>query len=286
MNKKTYGGSAVPNGVMLSDGDKYAIAVRDLDGKINTIFEEEKSYIPKQLFEIPIIRGFAMFLDMTVFSKIFKAMELSMPKEKIPKKSTKIFSYIIASIVAVILMYFLFYFLPKAVSSLLVRFIPFLNENLIISLLFVTIFISYIVSIFKFHPMGKTLRYFHGAEHKTINCYENGDEVNIKNARKCSTIHPRCGTSFIGYLVFIKLLIFNVIFNFIVAPTWVKTITLVFLFSLTYEVFKLVNKHEVILLRPVKKFGLLMQSFTTAEPSDEQLETAIVAFNMLRSEEQ
>jgi uncharacterized protein YqhQ len=202
-----------------------------------------------------------------------------------PKRGMKIFYNVVGSISAVLLVYLLFYLIPEKLSSFLVSAFPFLNKNIIASLLFLIVFMGYILGTFKLNPVAKTLKYFHGAEHKTINCYEQGVEVNLENARKCSTIHPRCGTSFIGYLIFIKLLIFNVIFYFLVAPIWVKTVALILLFSVTYEVFKLVNKYDVILLRPVKRFGLWMQSYTTAEPTDEQLETAIVAFNKLREEE-
>ena len=78
-----------------------------------------------------------------------------------------------------------------------------------------------------------------------------------------------------------KLLIFNVIFFFIVAPVWVKTLAIIFLFSLTYEAFRLMNRKDIKILNPIKKFGLWMQSFTTAEPSPDQLEVAIVSFNLL-----
>ena len=89
MATKSYGGSAVPNGVMFSDRDNYSIAVRDEDGIVKSIIEKESSYIPKILFKIPIIRGFATFLDVSIFNKLFKVMNLLTPKEKMPKKSVK-----------------------------------------------------------------------------------------------------------------------------------------------------------------------------------------------------
>jgi len=278
---QTYGGSAVPNGVMFSDKDHYSIAVKNSDGEINSVLETEKYYLNKKLYDIPIIRGFVLFLDMGIFIKMFKAMELYTPKEKSMSNIQKIILNILGLSISGLLIYFLFYLLPKIVGSLIINFLPFLNTNIVMSILFLTIFIGYIAITFSINPMSKSLKYFHGAEHKIINCYESGYEVNITNAKKCSTIHPRCGTSFIGYLIFKKLLIFNVIFYYIVAPVWVKTLAIVFLFSLTYELFKLVNKHDVLILLPVKKFGLWMQSFTTAEPTDEQLEIAVIAFNKL-----
>jgi len=281
MSKNTYGGSAVPNGVMFSDMDNYAIAVRGEDGTIKTIVEKETSYIPRILFKIPIIRGFAMFLDISVFNKLFKAMELLTLSEKSKSKLIKAFYNILGLVFSSFLLYTLFYFLPKYISLLLVRIIPFLNVNAVTSIVFMIIFIGYIMTVFSRFPMAKELKYFHGAEHKVINCYENGEDVKIENVVKHSTLHPRCGTSFIGLLVLKKLLIFNVIFFFIVAPVWVKTFAIIFLFSLTYEAFRLMNRKDIKILSPIKKFGLWMQSFTTAEPSHDQLEVAIVSFNLL-----
>jgi uncharacterized protein YqhQ len=123
---------------------------------------------------------------------------------------------------------------------------------------------------------------YHGAEHKTINCYENGDDLTVANVRKHTTQHPRCGTSFMFIVMIIAMLIFSVIprYDSMLITISLRIILLPLVAGLSYEILKFVGRRtELLVMKILSKPGMALQAFTTREPDDDQIEVAIVAFN-------
>lgn len=148
----------------------------------------------------------------------------------------------------------------------------------------IAVFIIYIVSISQMKDIKRVFQY-HGAEHKTIHCYESGEEVTVENARKFTTLHPRCGTSFLFFVLIISIMLFTFV-------SWdnvgVRLITKLLMFplvtGLSYEMIRLAGRTNNPIVRALSYPGLMMQKLTTRQPDDHQLEVAIIAFNSVLDE--
>ncbi len=265
------GGQAVVEGVMMRNKEKFAVAVRLPNGKIK-IKKEKSSTFPK-IFNIVFIRGI-IGLFYTIYdgirALIWSSNQNLGKEEKLTKKE----------IILTIGLSFLF-------SILIFIIIPFFSARFIQSegvlfdildgLFRVILFIGYLLLI-SFMKDVKTLFQYHGAEHKTIYCYESGKKLTVPNVRKFTRFHPRCGTSFL----FIVLILSIVVFTLIQGPLWVKLLGRIVLLpviaGISYELIKLSSKFEK---NPIVKIliapGLWLQRVTTKEPTDEQLEVGIAS---------
>ncbi len=296
-NKKekviTYGGQAVIEGVMMRGQEMYALSVRNTEGKIVT----ETNPIDKntnKLLKLPIIRGvYSFFTSMVVGMKITtRSMELSgldddteptskfeaWLMEKLGDNLTKVITTL-SIILALGLSFLLFAFLPVWFAHL---FLPLIGDNtwilsIIEGIIKLTIFIGYLLLISLNSDIKRTFMY-HGAEHKTINCYEAGESLTVENVRKHTRIHKRCGTSFLIIVMLITIAFF-MLFN--VSDIWIRTglkvLFLPFIAGLSYEVLKTSGKSNNIFIRVFSAPGLWIQRITTKEPDDSQLEVAIEA---------
>lgn len=289
----TYGGQAVIEGVMMRGQEMYALSVRNTDGMIVTETKQLKK--PKyNFFKLPLIRGIYSFCSsLVVGMKITtRSMELSGLEddeeptskfekwliEKLGDNLTKVLT-VFSIIFALIISFALFAYLPVTIAHL---FLPVIGDktwilSIIEGVVKLTIFIGYLLLISLNNDIKRTFMY-HGAEHKTINCYEAGEELTIENVRKHTRIHKRCGTSFL----IIVLLITIAFFMFVTASDiWVrvslKVICLPLIAGFSYEVLKASGKSNNIFIRIFSKPGLWIQKITTNEPDDEQLEVAITA---------
>jgi uncharacterized protein YqhQ len=173
----------------------------------------------------------------------------------------------------------LFGILPTLLVGLLKRFV---EHQMILSaiegVMKIVFFIIYIVGISKMEDIKRVFQY-HGAEHKTIHCFESGQEVTVENARKFTTLHPRCGTSFIFFVLIISIIVFSFVsWNNLLIRIGLKLLLLPLIAGISYEVLKIAGKSDNAIVRAISKPGLMMQNLTTAEPDDQQLEVAIVAF--------
>ena len=186
---------------------------------------------------------------------------------------------------AVVFALLLFGALPTALVSFLRGFID--NSVLLSAIEGVTkiaVFIIYIVSISQMKDIKRVFQY-HGAEHKTIHCYESGEEVTVENARKFTTLHPRCGTSFLFFVLIISILLFTFV-------SWenvgIRLVTKLLMFplvtGLSYEMIRLAGRTNNPIVRALSYPGLMMQKLTTRQPDDQQLEVAIIAFNSVLDE--
>jgi len=282
------GGQAVIEGVMMK-GPKYtAIAVRKQDGEIIIDKKENTSWIDKfKLRKIPIVRGVVAFIESMVIgvkALSFSAQFFEIEEEKDDKNKNKnsddnITPWMIAISVILSLAFSIgmFILLPNFVASLITTEDQVTLYNLIEVVLRMGIFLSYILIVSQMKDIKRVFEY-HGAEHKTIACYEHGEELTPENAKKYSRFHPRCGTSFLLFVMIISFIVFSLIGRNpnIFINLLNRVLLLPLISGIAYEIIKFAgkrseNKIVSILIKP----GLWLQKLTTREPDASQLEVAI-----------
>lgn len=294
MKPSGIGGQAVIEGIMMRNKDKYSIAVRKPDNEIEVTVRESKVLTEKHKWmSYPVIRGVVSFIDslITGISTInYSASFYDDPDEQKKTKADEIGKSIfkdkfesvlmaLTVIVSVFLAVGLFMLLPYYVSRLVKGYVASKTLlNLIEGLVRVAIFILYLVLISLMKDIKRTFMY-HGAEHKTIACYEHEMELTPENAAKCSRLHPRCGTSFMLIVMIIAILIYGL---FPIEVWWqrmlVRILMLPVVAGVSYEVLKLLAKSENIIVRALRAPGLALQRLTTKEPTNDMLEVAITSF--------
>lgn len=276
------GGQAVIEGVMMRSGGNWTVAVRDLGGDIH-IKRERLGKVPRFL-KLPVVRGVvALFQALALGIKAIEfsankayGEEAEKPIDKIAMASTIVF--------ALILGVCLFILLPLYATKLLGGSFEHISGNSLLfnftdGLIRVAIFLLYILAIGLWKEMARIFMY-HGAEHKVIHAYENGRELTVENAREFSTLHPRCGTSFLMIVMVVSILVFSFI-----PQTWhfaFKFLSRIVLIPLiagsSFELLKLSAKFkENSLINLLIQPGLFLQRLTTREPDDRQIEVAIRA---------
>jgi len=301
-NKTSIGGQAVLEGVMMRGATSMATAVRDEDGIIRL---EAKRITPatkkNKFFKLPIIRGVVNFVSsmtggmktMMRSAEVFGEGEPSKFELWMAEKlKINLMSVIIgiSLILGLGLALGLFVVLPTFITGLFISqtFNPFLY-TVVEGLLKIAIFIFYILLTSLLKDIRRTYMY-HGAEHKTISCYEKGLDLTVENVRTCSRVHNRCGTTFMFFVITISILVFclfNAIFpNLFVGDEFVykllrvlvKVALLPLVAGLSYELLKGLAKTDSWIVYPFKLPGLLLQRLTTKEPDDSMIEVAITSF--------
>lgn len=299
------GGQAVLEGVMMKSRDRYSVAVRKEDGEIdittNRLVPLKNKY---KILGWPLIRGVVNFGEMMSLS--YKTLEISARAMGIDDESseTKFEKWlrekfgkgildvimVISTVLGVALGVGLFFFLPilvtKGIDALAGGSLGFVR-NLIEAIIKMGIFVGYIVLVSLMPDIRRTFEY-HGAEHKSIFCYENGEELTPENVRKYTRFHPRCGTSFLIVMLLISVLLYSLpIFTWdnMLLRMLTKIIFLPVLVSVGYEFIRYAGRHNNLLVRILSKPGLWMQRLTTREPDDAQLEVAIAALKAALPEE-
>jgi|UniRef100_A0A7C3SN28 uncharacterized protein YqhQ len=283
--KELVGGQAVYEGVMMRKGIDIAVAVRDPKGEIIVKKERLQPFF-KGWTRIPLLRGLMVLMDSLFWG--IKALNYStsvaLEEDEKPTSNTEIG---IALVLGFLLFVALFIVLPLLILKPVEIYI---NSLIILRLLEgiirLIIFVLYLYLISKIKEIYRVFQY-HGAEHKTVFCYEAGEELTIENCRKYSRFHPRCGTSFLLVVMIVSIVIFAFLGK---QPFLLRIITRVLLipliFSISYEIIRLGSEHiDSVFWKILLKPGLWMQYFTTKEPDDMQLETAIVALKEVMLEE-
>lgn len=290
MKKTNIGGQALIEGVMMRGDAAIALAVRDESGQIridSSRFAQKNRWWKK----IPVLRGVVAFFDSMINGTrtLTKSGEVFVEENEGKKATDKqekgwglmMFFTILISLVLSI---GLFFFLPNVVTQFVTdvfswQLSPFL-KNLIDGILRLAIFLIYMFAVSKLKDIKRVFMY-HGAEHKTINCFEHEMELTVENVRKCSRIHDRCGTSFMFLVFFVSV----VVFSFVgwSDNTWLRLLSRLALLpvvaGLSYEVLKLLAKSDSPVLKPIKAPGAWLQKLTTKEPDDSMIEVAIASFN-------
>ena len=305
------GGQAVLEGVMMKGPSKSALSVRKSDGTIALEVENNNSLVSKlKLTKIPIIRGIVAFIDSmisgvryTMKSAEYVDLEESEPSkfdrfiEKIFGEKLMNFVLWLSVIIAFALGIALFFVVPIYASAFLQGFFtnkyfslfpqsfvsvvtPYIGGTAFLtiseSIIKLAVFLLYMYLVSKMKDMQRVFMY-HGAEHKSIACYEAGKELTVENARECTRFHPRCGTSFLLIVIVVSIIVFFFIpeFDKRIYRVIVKLCLLPIVAGISYEIIKFAGRSKSVCARILTKPGLALQRLTTREPEDDMLEVAI-----------
>lgn len=288
------GGQAVLEGVMMKNKDRYAVAVRKPDGSIEVKTEEYKGiWGEKKVSQIPFVRGVFNFIDSLVLGMKTLTWSAEFYEEEDPKKeetntdrkldrvsggnsdkivmgATVAFSIVMAVAIFIVLPYFISTFFSAYI----------LNASLLAILegvLRILIFVGYVAAISAMKDIRRVYMY-HGAEHKCINCLERGRELTVKNVRKSSRQHKRCGTSFLLFVMVVSVILFmfirvtNPVMRLLLRIALVPVIA-----GISYEIIRLAGRSENVLIRMISAPGMWLQRLTTREPDDDMIEVAIAS---------
>lgn len=293
MKKCEVGGQAVIEGVMMRGSKGQATAVRTPDKEIKIEFKKIIPITKKYKFlNIPFIRGIFVLLDSLItgintlnYSASFFEDEDEIEskfeiwlKNKFGDKSNDL---IIGA--TMILSFFiaigLFVALPTGIASLFnMRLtMPAIALNLIEAIIRIAILLIYMYSISKMEDIYRVFQY-HGAEHKSIFCYESGEELTVENVRKFGRFHPRCGTNFLFLIMFVSIIIFSFTgWGGFFERLILRIVLIPFVSGITYELIRWLGKNDNKLSKIIAYPGLKLQELTTKEPDDDQIEVAIAA---------
>lgn len=289
--KGTLGGQAVIEGIMMKGPKGYSTAVRQPDHKICVKLTPYKSFGDKHaFFKIPFIRGVVNFIEsLALGTKTLTYSSSFFEEEEEETKADRLFKDIfkdkaesvligITVFISVCIALGLFMLLPAFLAELIGKWVD--NHfalSLIEGIIRLLIFILYVYLISKMDDINRVFMY-HGAEHKTINCYESGDELKPANVLKHTRYHKRCGTSFL----FIVMIVSIIVFMFITAKKmWLRFVLRLLLIpvvaGISYEFIKMAGKYDNAFFNILSKPGMWVQRLTTREPDEEMVQVAIVA---------
>jgi len=305
VKKTTIGGQALIEGVMMVGPSRTAMAVRKGDG---TIYVEEIKQSEKTTYfeKVPFVRGCIRFYKMLVTGTgaLMKAADISeegkpeenkegAKKSRLDEFTERHFNVMmtISAIIGMLMSIGLFILAPRLLIEIGVKFLPeHLKEltwvnvvtNIAEGLLRLIIFLLYLIFASKLKDIKRVWQY-HGAEHKTIACYEAGLPLTVENVLKQTRFHPRCGTSFMFNVLAISIIIYTVIGIFTGAqPAWVniliRLVAIPIICSISFEILRFVGRHDRNwFCRLLSKPGLWLQKFTTEEPDGPIAEVAIAS---------
>lgn len=303
--RTTIGGQALIEGILMRGPEKQAIAVRGPEGLV--VKEEELRLIRDRypILGLPLIRGSVTFLDSMVkgvkalmFSADFYPEETEEPSrferwldEKLGNEKMEKLVIGMSVVLAVCFSIGMFMLLPTFLASFVERVTDsVLVRNLVDAVLRIAIFMTYLIAVSRMSDIKRVFSY-HGAEHKTIFCYEKRLELTVENVRVQPKHHPRCGTSFMLVVIIVAILVNTVVFAlFPVANVFLRMLVQLLLLPLvvgiTYEFNRYVGGHDNPVTNLLAKPGLWMQNFTTFEPDDSMIEVAIEAMKRVIPEEE
>lgn len=298
MKKTSIGGQALIEGIMMIGPENAAIAVRKSD---NEIIVEKRPLPGKNYFtKIPFVRGsINLFRQMVLGMKALMYSAEFMVEEEEQKQSkfemflSKKFGDKGTSIIIYLSVVFslafsigMFILLPNILVGLLnfdkTSSHGLIYYNLSEGIIRIMLFFGYIIFTSRIKEIQRVWEY-HGAEHKTINCYEYGQELTVENVKMYSTKNPRCGTSFMFLVMFVSIIVFSLLgWHSILVNVLLRIVVLPLVAGISYEIIKLAGRSELKILEIISAPGLFLQLFTTREPDEKQIEVAIEAFNSVR----
>ncbi len=304
MSKKEHitsiGGQAILEGVMMRGPFKTASSVRKPDGEIVSKIDENGTKTRAKFFKLPVIRGCVNFIDSLVigmkalmFSAEFVDLEDEEEseskfdrwlEEKFAGKVKDIVIYM-AIFFSVIMSVGLFILLPTVITrglEWLFAMTPFKSiasstafTSITEGIVRMAIFLGYMALVSQMKDIKRVFEY-HGAEHKTIACYEAGEELTVENVKKYTRFHPRCGTNFLLFVMIISIILFSLLPRTgIILRLVMRLALLPVVAGLSYEVIKLAGRHQKGCVKAMTKPGLWLQRLTTREPDGSQIEVAI-----------
>ena len=295
------GGQAVLEGIMMKNQDKYAVAVRKPNQEIEVKVDKYKSFCEgKKILSLPFVRGIFNFVDSMVlgiktlmYSSEFYEEEEEVQEDTLADKAVKsVFKEkaedVLMGLTVLFSVFFsvaLFIVLPYLISEFMKNSLE-IRSNTALSVVEgvvrIAIFILYIVLISLMKDIKRTYMY-HGAEHKCINCIDDGKELNVANVRTSSRLHRRCGTSFLFLVMFISIVAFILVSSLMPADVGklfkivVRLLLIPVIAGISYEVLRLAGKNDSLIVRMISAPGMALQKLTTKEPDDSMIEVAISA---------
>lgn len=302
------GGQALIEGIMMKSPEKTAMAVRKPDQTIDISFIEEKSLRKKYaFFRIPIIRGVVAFIEsmVTGYKAMMKSADISgftdldeaEDAEKLNEKTKNTLISIImivGTVFGVLLSVALFMYLPRlAVGGFQklfgVTYSPIIKSS-IEQLIKLVVFVGYMCAVSLMKDMKRIFMY-HGAEHKTIFCYEKGLPLTVENVKKQKRFHPRCGTSFLILMILVSIVfstLVQMIFPHVYDIRWLWVVVKILLVPIIcgagFEILRFCGKYDNLFTKMLSAPGLWMQRITTKEPQDDMIEIAISALRACEPE--
>ena len=301
------GGQAIIEGVMMHGPHQSAMAVRKADGEIVCKIDENRSKKRNKILKLPIIRGCVNFIDsMIIGMKALMASAEYIDVEDDAESQSKFDKWLenkfgdkikdiviyVAIVLAIIMSVGLFILLPTAIT----QGIQFLFEKLKLGdfaqtgafvstfegIIKMIIFLTYMVLVSQMKDIKRVFEY-HGAEHKTISCYESGDELTVENVKNHTRFHPRCGTGFLLIVMIISIIIYTTLPTFdqyggflrLLFRMGSRILLLPVVAGISYEIIKLAGKSNNRLVKALIMPGLWLQRLTTKEPDSSQIEVAI-----------
>ncbi|HJC56842.1 MAG TPA: DUF1385 domain-containing protein [Candidatus Eisenbergiella intestinipullorum] len=286
------GGQAVLEGVMMKNNEEYAVSVRRPDGVIETKKEKYEGVLSgKKIVKLPFVRGVFSFIDSMVLGMqtltwsagFYEDEEEEETKadrvlDKVSKGNAEKLLMGLTVAFSVVLAVAIFIALPFGISLLFQSFVR--NASLLAileGLVRLAIFLIYVAAIASMKDIRRVYQY-HGAEHKCINCVENGRELTVKNVMKSSRFHKRCGTSFLLFVVLISILLFmfirvgNPVLRLVLRILLIPVVA-----GISYEVLRLAGRTDNVLINLISRPGLWLQRLTTREPEESMVEVAIAS---------
>lgn len=293
------GGQAVMEGVMMRGPYKTTVAVRKPDGEIERKIDENGTKTRAKFFKLPVVRGCVNFVDSLVigmkalmYSAEFVDLEGEEEEESKfdkwleDKLGDKIKDVVIYAAVAIsiVMSVGLFMVLPTFITRL-IEAIPFMTSitetqaftSVSEGIIRMAIFLGYMALVSQMKDIKRVFEY-HGAEHKTIACYEAGEELTVENVKKHTRFHPRCGTSFLLFVMIISIIIYAFLPKTgIILRVLMRLALLPVVAGLSYEVIRWAGRSNNACVKLLSKPGLWLQKLTTREPDEKQIEVAIAA---------
>ena len=288
--KTSVGGQALMEGIMMRGPEKICVAVRRPDGTLDMTYEDVKHH---RWQKIPLVRGAAAMIENLVlgYRYLMHSAEVSMPEEaeEEPGRFEKWlgehagpgvqnFFMALAAVCGGLLAIVLFMVLPTAIVGLIDRFLPLGWGKVVLEgVLKIALFVGYLFLCTRMKEIHRVFEY-HGAEHKTIACYEAGEELTVENVRHHRRFHPRCGTSFMILVLIVSILLFSVLpWSSTGLRVVLKLLLLPVVMGVSYELIKLAGRYDNLFTRIISAPGLWLQRLTTFEPDDSMIEVAIAA---------
>lgn len=288
-HKTTIGGQALIEGIMMKGPFKTSIAVRKPDGDIDVSVKDTRQ---NKFKKIPVLRGIYGFFESMVsgYESLMHSANLSLSEEELePTKFEKWlektfgskasdFILTLAGVAGALLALVLFMVLPTVITGFISRFVDLgVFKAAVEGIIKLLIFFLYMYGISHMKDVKRLFSY-HGAEHKTIACYEAGEELTVENVKKYTRFHPRCGTSFLFIVIVISIIVFSFVpWSSTFARVGLKILFLPLVVGLSYEVLKFTGKYDNPLTKVLASPGLFFQKFTTCEPEEDMIEVAIKA---------
>ena len=317
--KTTIGGQALIEGIMMRGPEKDAIVVRQ--GKeLNIDVRPRKVPTKNSVWNLPILRGIRGFFDSQVVGVKALMHSADLSPEESQEQQSKLDAWLekklgnekfqqlvvgIAVCLGLMMSVGLFMLLPMLIGNIFTRWVDNIFViHLIEGLIRIIIFVAYIVLVSRMKEMKRVFAY-HGAEHKTIRCYEAGLPLTVENVRKMTRLHPRCGTSFLLVVMILSILVFTVASSGLLAAipslkqlsasnaVLYKLVMVVFkllllplIVGIAYEINRFVGRHDNWLTRVITAPGMWFQNYTTNEPDDSMIEVGIAAVQAVLPEKE